>query len=540
MVVPRRAGRGFDPASRRFPGKAEGPSSHVEALPELALYAPLVARADPGARHSYKALDPATRIPVEIELVDSRGATRSQRRQMSKRARQLIELSVHPHICRVRSVLELADGRLGVVVAYRPWSLADVVSHGGPVTPAQAAHVGLSVASALAALESAGLSHLALCPENILLAPSGNVEIAGFARLLAGGSRLPPLSEGPQLVRHAAPEVLEGFAAGPPADVYSLGSVIYKMLSGHAAFEVLPGESPAAFALRVLAEPARPLRSGIPDDLRELVGSWLAKNPSARPSSATECVAAWDELRKSNGWRSVGLRVPTTHDGPVDGGREAENTARGVQTAAVPGAESSDGSDKAPSAEDRSSDGHPRLRGSRRAVERPLADAPRAERLPTGLRGQPQPPLKAPDEPLDPLEPLKAPKPALPENPENLEIPENPETPESPGQADGISQVVGDSAGFPAPATRHLGVGARWGRASPARRTPTGASLANVTGRAPARDRLELRAPRQRTAGVGYRGDASRPSRLPLVAKGLIVVAAMVIAVAALVVLGVL
>jgi len=531
--VRRRAGRRFDPSAQRFPGKERGALTADDALPDLAVYVPLVARAHPGARNSYEALDPATHSRVEIELIESSGATRSHRRQVLNRARQLIELSIHPHICPVRNLLELPDGRLGLVVAYRTWSLADAIAQGGPATPAQAVNVGLGLASALAALEGAGLSHLALCPENILLAAGGDVEIAGFASLVTGGIRLAPFSQGTELVRHAAPEVLEGFAAGLPADVYSLGSVIYKMLIGLAPFEVLPGESAAAFALRVLAEPAPVLRAGIPEDLRELVGSLLAKRPSERPASSAECSAALDGIRQRHGWHPEGLRVPRTKDGPLGISGGSENTATGTQTAAVTGEGSSLGADATLSVEDRSADGPPRIRGSRRALERPLADTSRTEHFPAALRGQPQLPLRAPDEPLDPLEHLKDPNPALAK------------IPESPIQADGISQVDEDSVDLPGPAARYLGVGARWGRASGARGTLPVASRADTASRVPSQGRREptvrrrRRGSPQRRGGSQRRGEKSRPGHLPLVAKALIVAAAMVIALAALVALGV-
>ncbi len=521
MVVRRRAGRISDPTARRLAGTEEKAVTAFEEDPKLALYAPLVARAHPGARNSYEALDPVARCRVEIELVGLTGATSSQRRHALRRARRLIELSTHPHVCPVRSVLELPAGNVGLVVSYRSLSLADTIARGWEFAPAQVVNVGISVASALAAVHSAGMSHLALCSENVMLAPDGDVEVAGFATLVSGEARLAPLSEGTELVRHAAPEVLEGFAAGPAADVYSLGSLLYEMLSGQAPFEVLPGESAAAFALRVLAEPAPPLRGGIPGDLRELVASALAKTPSSRVSNSVECSAALVEIRERHGWPSDGLSVAGTRGGLSWAGRGDSNVTFSIEAAVATGAASSADADASLPSEDRSVEGPRRRQASRRALEPPLGGGRRIEPLPPGTRGQPQLPLKGPDEPLDALELLKPPTPAFPV------------IPESPSRADG------DSSGSRGVALSHLGVGARWGRVSPARKSLAGASPAGLTAQVPAQGRPAPAPPRNRTAVMGGRGENSGPGHLPLAAKALIAAAAIVIAVAALVALGV-
>ncbi len=521
MVVRKIGGLVLDPRALRRPGTKQGEVTAFGATPELVAFAPLVARAHLGARNSYESIDPATHCRVEIELVDSRGATRLQSRQALRRARRLIDLSIHPHICPVRSVLDLHDGHVAIVLAYRDWSLADAIANGWAASPAQAANVGLSVAGAIAAVHRAGMSHLGLCPENVLVAPGGNVELAGFAALVSGDVRLAPLDEGVELVRHAAPEVLEGLAAGPPADVYSLGSLLYEMLSGHAPFEVLSGESAAAFALRVLAEPALPLRVDIPDDLRELVASALAKSPSSRPSSSVEFSAALAEIRECNGWLPDGLSVPVTEDASAGSGRGAESTVTGIETAVVPGAERSSDKEAMPSAEDRSWELPSRLRGSRRALEPPLGDARRTGPLPSGRRGQPQLPLKEPEEPLDALELLKPPTPVAAV------------IPEAPSRADV------DSFDPTGAASRHLGVGVRWGRGSPGRKNVASADRAGAVAQV-----RPVRGPvpgphRHRSAARESRGEPSGQGNLTLLAKALVAAAAMVITLVALVVLGV-
>lgn len=495
---------------------------------QLAAYAPLVARAHRAARNSYEACDPRTRGRVEIELVDPGSSTRSQHRHAWKRARWLTELSVHPNISHVRDLLELPGGRLGLVVAHRSWSLSDGMSRGWTATPAQAVNIGLSISSALAVLHCAGMSHLALCPENIMVRPGGNVEVAGFASLVSGEVAFAPLSEGADLVRHAAPEVLEGFASGPPADVYSLGSVIYNVLSGRAPFEVLPGESAAAFALRVLAEQAAPLRGGIPDDLRSFVGSAIAKNPSLRPSSPAQCSAALDEIRECHGWTEEDLRLPGEQHFRPDTERENGDDATGIEAFRLIVEEDPSHADATPSAKDRNTIETSRPRRSRRALETPLADNPRVESFPAATRGQPQVPLKGPDEPLESLEPLKSARPHRQEMPVS---------PSDPGWA---VSPDGDGARLAASAARHVGVGARWGRVSGARRAVAGARRSGTGGGAPAQASNKPSVLREPATGMGTTGGTHGPVHLPLVVKAFVVVAAMVIAVAALVALGVL
>ena len=170
----------------------------------------------------------------------------------------------------------------------------------GTLPPAEAAGLAVQLLTGLAAVHAAGVVHRDIKPENLLLetASPGAAEGAatlkvtdfGVARLSYGS--LTKLSSVIGTPEYMAPELADGGSAGPAADVYSAGVVLYEMLSSRTPFA---GGSPVAM-LRRHADMAPPPVPGLPPALWEQLSRMLAKDPAARPATAAEAAAALGAL----------------------------------------------------------------------------------------------------------------------------------------------------------------------------------------------------------------------------------------------------
>ncbi|HEY4428854.1 MAG TPA: protein kinase [Solirubrobacteraceae bacterium] len=176
-------------------------------------------------------------------------------------------------------VMEFVDGR----------SLADVLREDAPLGGEQASAIVSRVAAALGAAHAAGIVHRDVKPANVMLADDGTVKVLdfGIARSL-DGSTLTLDASVLGTAGYMAPEQALGGRADERSDVYSLGCLLYALLTGAPPFT---GESAAAVLHQhVNSDPRAPraLNRSISPSLEALVLSMLAKSPDARPQDAAE------------------------------------------------------------------------------------------------------------------------------------------------------------------------------------------------------------------------------------------------------------
>src|SRR5207248_9230434 len=131
------------------------------------------------------------------------------------------------------------DDQPSIVMELVPFrSLRDAVLGDGPMSPAQAARIGLSVLAALRAVHDAGVVHRDVKPANILLGPEDRVVLTDFGIAKAVDS--PTLTTSGILIgspAYLAPERAPGQPAGAPADLRGLGASLYTAVEGWPPFE---------------------------------------------------------------------------------------------------------------------------------------------------------------------------------------------------------------------------------------------------------------------------------------------------------------
>jgi eukaryotic-like serine/threonine-protein kinase len=153
-------------------------------------------------------------------------------------------------------------------------------------------------ANALQAAHAVGLVHRDIKPGNLLITPDGRVKITdfGIARI---ADQVPLTATGQVMgtVQYLSPEQASGHPASPSTDVYSLGIVAYEMLAGRRPFT---GESQVAIAMAHINEQPPALPASIPEPVRDLVMSCIAKKPADRPATAANLARAAQALRRGD------------------------------------------------------------------------------------------------------------------------------------------------------------------------------------------------------------------------------------------------
>ncbi|MDQ1521127.1 MAG: eukaryotic-like serine/threonine-protein kinase, partial [Actinomycetota bacterium] len=187
-------------------------------------------------------------------------------------------------------VMEYVEGR----------SLRDVIRSDGPIDGPQAAEIGAEIASALGFAHRTGVVHRDVKPGNVLITQSGIVKVTDFGIARAGASDgLTQTGSVMGTATYFSPEQAQGLSVDGRSDVYSLGIVLYEMVTGVPPFA---GDSPVAVAYKHVREaPVPPSRRNpeIADDLEQIILTAMAKDPDLRYQSADDLRA--DLLRFRRG-----------------------------------------------------------------------------------------------------------------------------------------------------------------------------------------------------------------------------------------------
>jgi len=223
-------------------------------------------------------------------LAENLGGDESVRRRFVREARLAARLS-HPNVVSVFDAGE-DDGRPYIVMEYVDGeNLAELLARRGRIPPDEARGLALQAAQGLAHAHAAGLVHRDVKPQNLILRNDGTLKIADFG--IARAAETTSLTQAGTVLGTAAylsPEQALGEEVTPATDVYSLGVVLYELLSGRPPFQVETFDD-LAHRPEMEVAPVHELAPEVPRDLEDVVMHCLARNPEYRPRDGSALAA---------------------------------------------------------------------------------------------------------------------------------------------------------------------------------------------------------------------------------------------------------
>ncbi|WP_187686209.1 serine/threonine-protein kinase [Nocardia wallacei] len=236
-------------------------------------------------RCAQRALDRVVAVKVLSSEIDQESRERFLREEHA-----MGRLSGHPNIVDVLQVDVTPGGLPFIVMPYATHgSLEQLIRDHGPLDWSDSLRVGVKLAGAIESAHRVHVLHRDVKPANVLLSRYGEPQLTdfGIARIPGGFRTSTSMITGSPAF--TAPEVLKGEEPTVRSDVYGLGSTLFALLTGHAAFERQSGEKVVAQFLRITTQPVPDLREqDIPAGVAEVIERAMAADPADRPRSALE------------------------------------------------------------------------------------------------------------------------------------------------------------------------------------------------------------------------------------------------------------
>lgn len=272
---------------------------------------------------SYRAVQVSIRRAVVIKALNQSVLPTSPFAQALEREAQVLARLHHPSFQQVHDFVRTEQRMWLVLENVEGWTLGEVLSRLVTLPQDVASAVTIQLALALDHLHERDIVLADLTPEHVMLTPSGEVRIVGFAMAsLPGFAELPELLEGEQGVAlpfYRSPEHVLGERLSPISDIYSAGVILYEMLSGRRPFQA-PEARTVSQMIRNDAPPTlQELGVAVPSGLDRIARRAMEKLPADRFSSAREFAVALRENLPSSASHQRLTREALLSSGFLDG-----------------------------------------------------------------------------------------------------------------------------------------------------------------------------------------------------------------------------
>ena len=247
----------------------------------------------------YKALDHRLNRLVAVKILKDELSRNQEFRRRFHAESQAVAMLSHPNIVSVYDVSRTGDADYIVMELIEGISLKQYLEKKLNLNWRETLHFSMQIAKALEHAHSRGIVHRDIKPHNIMILKDGSIKVADFGIARVGSAQNTLTREALGSVHYISPEQAKGARVDNRSDLYSLGVVMYEMLTGRTPYD---GETPVSVAIQHINGGARrpsELMPGIPLGLEQIVMRAMNADPDARYTSATEMLRDMEEFRKN-------------------------------------------------------------------------------------------------------------------------------------------------------------------------------------------------------------------------------------------------
>ena len=235
---------------------------------------------------------------VAIKILKDEHAQDEEFRRRFHAESQAVAMLSHPNIVSVYDVSSTDDAHYIVMELIDGITLKQYMEKKGILNWKETLHFAIQIAKALEHAHSRGIVHRDIKPHNVMVLKNGSVKVAdfGIARVMSKSNTLTKEALGS--VHYISPEQAKGGRVDSRGDLYSLGVVMYEMITGRPPYD---GESPVAVAIQHInggAKMPSTLNPNIPGGLEQIIMKAMALDPAGRYVNATAMLYDMDEFRK--------------------------------------------------------------------------------------------------------------------------------------------------------------------------------------------------------------------------------------------------
>ena len=253
-----------------------------------------------GMAYVYKAYDRVEARWVAIKILKEEFSNNSDFLRRFRNESKAIAVLNHPNIVKVYDV-SFGDQIQYIVMEFIDGiTLKEYIEQEGTIRWQEAVHFTTQILMALECAHEKGIIHRDIKPQNIMLLQDGTIKVAdfGIARFLQSETQT-MTDKAIGSVHYIAPEQARGDYITDKADIYSLGVMLYEMLTGKLPFVADNAVSVALMQLQAKPVMPRELNPSIPAGLEQITMKAMEKNPADRFQSAGEMLDDLDEFRRN-------------------------------------------------------------------------------------------------------------------------------------------------------------------------------------------------------------------------------------------------